>query len=439
MESSQLSQTLVVTSPEQLELFNPIENKKEIRVDNTFARSLYLIDEQFEEDSVLIKSLIIFFHNEIQNNIFGVSSFDVSRFAKQMGYLPDNLNAMHPNPVQLRGKTKAEIDIMKAKEIADPVQFKIWDSNLENALYVLSTNTVNVKYGKTVVDDGDFSMVTGLSGQRYLKSIQMTLKKTKNVTKKVYMYELDPDFVQKTLSLYSYIDLSKIALFQKRRLDNLYLFVSSNIASILHEAKLQGIQKGDGYIEQDFILYFNMAKRLLGTNCKLEKENKRAIKKKLDEFNLLLTEDDFKIEPEWMKGENNMTYYQINLHLKIPKSRIKTDKEEQEDKTRMMNEVSFFNLFHILFKLTNSQAYYTSTMVDKVLAFNDWLKDDTKDYEDKLDMIKTSNKQVYGTVEKPSFVSEKQIYQRALKGLQEVNIINNAFKGNLVQLEEKNK
>lgn len=419
---------------ERVELLNPLSPISNIRFSYNFSSTLYLIDEQFADTASLIKSLIIFFHNEIQNNLFGFGSFDVAKFAKFMGYSVTYLNLIHPCPEQLKGKSEAEIAMLRAKEKAEPEKYKIWDSYLENALYILSTQSVNIKYGSKIDMGEDKYVSSGIVTQRYLSSISMFLKKGQRREKKVYQYQLEPEFLNSTRKFYTYMDFNKVLKFKAEGLDNIYMFVSSYICNFLNQQRKAGQKKGEGYFEADFFLFFDMCKKLLNVSCKQEKENKRKIKIKLDKFRLFLSPDDFMIDPEWVPvSETSKSCYKVNLHLKIPKSRLLSDEEENSRRERLFYESCFYRLYNELFPKYYYEIYSMGTLADKVITFSKWLKDDTLDYDDKIHTITYVRNELFGVQQKPSFLSEDTISKRYFNHLKEINIEKNAF-GQYAQL-----
>lgn len=424
--------------PEQLCLFNPLDTKTDIRVGNTFARGLFLIDEQFPEDSRLIKSLILFFHNEVQNNIFGCSSFDVNSFAELMGFEVSNLNAKHPNPFQLkimseeqRSQLIKEEERSKKKWESDrlPYQAQIWDTVLENALYILCTQSIKLEYGSSVSYDDVSVINTGITGQRYLNSVEKTIQVSeKNQLKKVYSYELNKDFLISTLRMYSNIDIKKISIFRKRKLDNFYIFLSSIVNYKLYEAKSQGITKDYGFFECRYQFYYALVKRIMGLNCKSEAENKRKIQDKLTTLKTMVEPDEFSFEPEWINIDKTSRYkYDLLIKFTIPRSRIKSDEEAKQAIERTSKEVSFFNLYHTGFRDRVPELYFTGTMYDKVIGFRSWLQDDAKDFNIKLAIIEDSHEMVFGKREHSKYFNASIVYGGVLRDIKKIDIEKNAF------------
>lgn len=426
-----------IASPLQFELFSPFEFKREIRIDNVFSQSMCSIDEQFGSDAALLKSLVLFFHNEVQNNVYGIGFFDVRRFANMMGYSISSLEHKHPNPAQLSGKSVEERARMYELEKNSPEKNKIWDSNLENALFILASRSVVLSYDQPIEDSNGSSeyLSTGLSSQRYLKGVQMIFKsesKNSTVVKKIYLYELESDFIDKTLRLYQYIDISMAPYLQRKNLENIFFLLSNRVSYMLYIMSEKGVKKSDGFYDDTYSIYFSRAKRLFNCNSSVERENKRKIDRKMKELvSLLSNYSNFKISFTWEKETPNSSYsYLLVIKISISMMFIKSGEEKALNKERALNELCCIELYHSVFKDIYSDYYYQGTVISKAESYVNWLNDDEKDFDKKTQAILKCHNKIYpnhnfivlGYDTKPDTMC------RILNSLKQINSTINSFK-----------
>lgn len=391
----------VVPQAVQLELFSPLELRNEIRIDRIFSECMWNIDEQFNDDAGLIKSLIIFFHNEIQNNVYGVGFFDVKRFSEMTGYSISKLQHKHPNPIQFVGKSAADIARAYEREALEPEKEKVWDSYLENALLTLVRQNVVLNYDATFVDgsSNQFSSA-GISGQKYLDNVEMVFQKNGNkslANKKIYVYYLNKDFVDKTLKLYQYIDITIVPYLQRKNLENMFFLLANRVGFLLFEFEQKGEKKGEGWIESSYNIFFNRAKKIFCCNSAVKREDKRKIERKMKELvNIVNNNCYFKISYYWDKETNDSSFsYMLVIKFLIPKSKIRSKEERYADIQRSYDESCCIELFHSLYQEKFSENYWQATIIGKFAHYYNWLCDDSADFDDKLAVIERCHKKLY--------------------------------------------
>lgn len=383
-----------VSSPVQLELFSPLELRNEIRIDRIFSQSMWKIDEQFNEDAGLLKSLILFFHNEIQNNVYGVGFFDVKRFSEMMGYSISKLQHKHPNPRQLLGLSAVERARLYELEKQNPESNKIWDSNLENALYTLVNCNVVLNYDASFSDEqNNIINSTGISSQKYLERVDMIFQKNSEkslINKKVYIYHLDRDFVDKTLRWYQYIDISIIPFLQRKNLENIFFLLAGRVGYLLYDLERSGVKKSDQWYESSYSLYFNQAKKIFCCESAVNRENKRKIEKKMKELTELVNSQcDFKIKYHWDKEKPDSSFsYLLVISLFISGNKIKNDNDRFENSSRTEDEFCCMELYHSLYRDKFPEQYHQGTILGKFGFYFNWLCDDSVHFEEKCAIIK---------------------------------------------------
>lgn len=203
-----------------------------LRLDKNIAASIDMIwlDDLglSQEDKSLIKSVLYYICVERQTNLFGYGTLDPAHFAQVMEYTEGYLRKPHSNPLQLRSLTDDEKKRRRQIELENPEK-KVMDSLLENALYVLHTQTLQLWHGaKEVIieESGEAAKYTTLSkAYIYLTELEVTTIKRRGEPKITFRYKVDPKFTN-NLSLY-FLRFSKDAVIALRRsgIDDLYLYL----------------------------------------------------------------------------------------------------------------------------------------------------------------------------------------------------------------------
>jgi hypothetical protein len=278
------------------------------------------------EDKRLINSLIFYFCFTNQHDIFGYGKLDPQKFAEFAKYEPGHLRKKHPNPVQLRGLTEEQKNELYRQQEENP-ENRVYDSYLENALYVLHHTTLSFRESaKEVIQDGD-SVKYVIMSETYTLLPQLTtslvFKKNSGSPKVTYTYTLNQKF-RDNLSLF-FMRFEHSSIFKLRRsgLDHLYVY--------LKNMKDTFIEKSKRNEEIDRSLNFNQMCEMAGVP-RYNKEgemfkNPRDIKYKLNKvFEKLNTDTDLKFSIKWSKaGKNAKGNYVPNICF-----------EEEKEKTHHM-------------------------------------------------------------------------------------------------------
>lgn len=419
--------------PIQLDLFSPFTYNPEIRISKTFAHSVFSFDEQFKSEAGVLKSLVLFFHHEVQNNIFGMSVFDIKRFADMMNYDIKYLNSKAKNPAQHEGMDKQEIEQLYKLEEQDPIKYKVWNSVLENALWILQNKPVRLTYGGAY-NTNDIQVVrTGQYSERYIRNLEMVMVDTsgKGKKKKIYIYELDREFVTKTMRYYAFIDIRKYPALQRKGIENMYLYLIDFINSMMTQNATKALPEGESQaIQQDCTLYFSALCNIFNVGGTIEKEKKRRIKEKMAILQEVLSEDDFKITQNWVKGSADSKYsYNLHLKIEIPKDRIKTKKEQEKDRQRNFKDLCYMRLFHETFSRLYPEIYYEEGTLVRIASFYNWLCNDEANMPEKIAAIKASNVEVYGETATNTLLGDRSEFfaQRSLQEFKEDSSIMESF------------
>jgi len=281
-------------------------NPSSVRLDKNIATSIDMIwmDELglSQEDKSLIKSILYYICVERQTNLFGYGTLDPANFAKAMDYSEGHLRKPHPAPLQLRNLTVEEREKLKEYEKEHPEK-KLMDSYLENALYVLHTQTMQFRQGaKEIIftDDGSIAKYTTLSNTYvFLPSLKVIMLKRRGEAKITYDYAVNSKFTN-NLSLY-FLKFSKDAVISLRRSgkDDLYLHLKD-----VKDALFSKKQSKEVYDRsQNFEFLCNKAQIPLYKKDDTPKDN-RIIKRELNDVLSMINEKtDLKFTVKWAKKQ----------------------------------------------------------------------------------------------------------------------------------------
>ena len=194
--------------------------------------------DAFDCDDRLVRNIIYSIANDYEHNLLCFGHLDPVKFAKQWSYDAAYLRHRVERPYQLQHMDVTEVASYR-KRLAEGIKEsdgdgRVWDTQLENALYILSSRPISFnRYGEFSVDkDGEkenvevkshvtFTLLSNLSAFRGAHG------------KTYYVYTLNENF-EKNLTRY-YIRGEKTSLIALRScgLDSLYLYLAnlrSNLA-----------------------------------------------------------------------------------------------------------------------------------------------------------------------------------------------------------------
>jgi len=277
-----------------------------VRIDKNIASSIDMIwlDELglSQEDKSLIKSILYYICVERQTNLFGYGSIDPTHFAKVMEYPEGYLRKPHADPIQLRNLNEEEKKERKRIEKMHPEK-KIMDSMLENALYVLHTQTMQLRQGaKEVVldDDGAVAKYVTLSKSYiFLPELKITMLKRRGEAKIKYDYTVDQRF-NNNLSLY-FLRFNKDAVIALRRSgkDDLYLHLKD-----LRDALLAKKQIGEIFNRSQNFEFLCSKGQIPFFKKNGEPKDNRIVKRELNDVLSMINEKtDLKFSVKWTKKQ----------------------------------------------------------------------------------------------------------------------------------------
>lgn len=352
------------------------------RIDKNIAHNIDYISKYNNDrnivssDGGLIKNLIYFFCYSYQNNLFNFGTFDVYEFASTFGYSVKYLSTRHPAPEQFKNKTAKDISALYERQDVD-VNCKIYDSVIENALYILHTRPIIFVRGAKTVDYNNSKITYSTDSNSYLVINQLSTQKISKLTKEkggqrklrghagdknLYSYTLDKLFIE-NLSHY-YLKGARESLLQLRKssLDDLYLYLL-NLKSNL---QVKGQYQTTLNETPNFELLCSIA------HIKSIKENgdpydnkyrKRDLVKCLREIN---DKSELKFEFHWTKNPKDRHFY-------VPIFIFEQQEKKESDKER--EGVFKIRLAHELldaFRVINSAQYYSDNRNELFIA---WLRD----------------------------------------------------------------
>ena len=198
-------------------------------------------EDAFSCDDRLIRNIIYSIANDYEHNLMGFGQLDPATFAKQWNYDHAYLRHRVENPYQLRHMSDDEIHAYRTRVDAnggngdaEGEDGRVWDTQLENALYILSARPVCLNnYGEFSMEENGTKETVSVKSHATFTIISNLTAVKKSHGKTLYIYNLNENF-EKNLTRY-YIRGEKTSLIALRTcgLDSLYLYLAnlrSNLA-----------------------------------------------------------------------------------------------------------------------------------------------------------------------------------------------------------------
>jgi hypothetical protein len=363
-----------------------------IRIDKNIAHNIDLfinIDSASNEDKALIKSLIYYFCFSRQTDLFGFGTLDPKQFATALNYKEGYLRKRHPNPVQLQKLTTEEKNLLYEQEKRNPA-LKVFDSYLENALYILHTTALRFsRIAKEVIFENGRTKYTNIS-EAYilLPKLITTIVKGKGSPKISFAYDVNRNFIT-NLSLY-FLKFNKEALITLRRsgLDDLYLYLK-NFKETLQE-KLKASTAIDRSLNFNHLC--KIARIPMQKKDGLDFKNPRDIKQKLiGAFSTINEQTDLKFKVEWVKSTPNTRWKYLPLFFfedEHDKKSITYNVQRRQERMMIFEENLKYELLNY-FKQHNDE--WTEQSMLK------WLKSDENIAEKEL-AFRTAQYKTFGKI-----------------------------------------
>jgi hypothetical protein len=317
---------------------------------------------------------------------------DPKQFAIALNYNEGYLRKKHPNPLQLQKLTVEEKNLLYEQEKRNPAA-KIFDSYLENALYILHTTALRfTRTAKEVVFENGATKYTNISEAYILlpKLITTTIK-GKGSPKILFTYDINKNFIT-NLSLY-FLKFSKEALITLRRagLDDLYLYLK-NFKETLHE-KLKNSIKTNIDKSLNFNHLCKIARIPMQKKNGSDFKNPRDIKQKLiDAFKIINEQTDLKFKVEWIKSTPNTRWKYLPVFF---------FDDEQDAKISIYNNIKRhqerMTIFqeNLQYELLECFKQYNNERTEQALL--QWLRSDSNIAEKEL-AFRTAQYKTFGKI-----------------------------------------
>ncbi|HAO14127.1 MAG TPA: hypothetical protein DDE71_00950 [Tenacibaculum sp.] len=364
---------------------------KNLRIDKNIAYNVLEFKKyQDRQTQIIIKSLLIYFSYSHQIDLFGYGVLDPHDFAKKMKIDKDSLFKKHPDPKQVKDTPLGAKKLYERQEVEGCFSTaRVWDSYLENALYVLNTFPLYENFkGSTL--DGKY---IGIKNFILIREVQLHFKKTNKGrnTKIFYKYKLDEAFERNLRKFFLQTDFQKYLQFKKNNTEDFYL----TVCNIYQTYRLKQINKYYWKFE-DLLLLFNISSDL---EAKYQKRKLNTIFKK---FTGELSVQIKGLQFGWEKGKGQrwayvpfVTWDQVDMSIVKYDDNKVLDDVFKKDLRR--------NLLEVFFNQNNRRD---------ALGFLNWLLDNKVDHQLKVATYVSTysmNKKVYkgakpGTMAKQFFI-----------------------------------
>jgi hypothetical protein len=359
-----------------------------IRLDRNFAHNPNVFS-LYGEDENLVKSLLVYFCENYQKDIFGYTRLDPVKFAKALGYKSKSaLQTKVKEPYQAQIHKLKESDIRKMKESGEDLYL----TRIENALYKMMALNIMFQNKAGTYKDGHFVKIESM---RILKNCTIYTDRT-NRDKKFYDVMLDDDLIENLTHYFEHLKKDCFIKAREANLSNLYLYMLN-----LRELCLNKDEKGTPKFN-DLITLAKIA------DTYTPKDKKRYLKKKLEKLLAIDPDLDFKLKFE-AQGEHDFK----------PVISFNGAKESKEQKARRINEEklvicknyidrNLLSYFQIKYPEYCDSEEYT------MLKFEEWNKALETDKGDKL-------KEVLGGIKK--FFPNKYPHYIKYPNVKDVSVI----------------
>ena len=349
-------------------------NLNMIRADKNIAN---IISKLMEKDSYnVVVSLLMYFYHCTQNNLFGFGVLDPQNFGEVMGFTPEFLRMKHPDPIQPRVENWSKDEIKRRYELEKKYpEERIYDSLLENALYIL-TQTVNLSKGAQLVSfDEGVKYMNQIKSFQFLTDIACVYDRSKSRGKPkiFYQYALNPQILNNLNHFYfdEYIEDFVAVRKAGKNLDGLYLYLKNQ----------ENFTTGN--LENTFRASLDVLADKLQLSEKYEqKYKKREVKRAIEK--ILKVTKNFSCSLDWESAGKNARWQYIpvitfNSRFKNNQQLVEYNKEAKE----VMLQQAIFYEFLELFKNLNGSIIEADNKT-KQKHFKEWFFNSEIDYKEKL-------------------------------------------------------
>lgn len=282
---------------------------KLIQIDKNIAFNILEFDKiKDSQTRNIIKSLLIYFSEQRELDLFGFQTLDPVKFSKRFHHSRQNLFRHIEKPLYLESKQKV---------------FYKWDSYLENCLYLLASIPVFEEYR----GEDENNIIVGLRNYIILNEIRCQTSKSKGKPKKTYFYKLDINFLTNLKRFFLNINVDLYLECRKSNMEDFYL----QIMNLYNENRFGGNSSHTFRIEV-LEKYFNVSH----PNARMKK---MRITKQLDKIELFFKKYNVPIRFVWIKEANQRYPYTLNVIWEIVQKEIKT-----KEKFKVLEKRNFVEL-----------------------------------------------------------------------------------------------
>lgn len=270
-----------------------------LRIDKNIAYNVLEFHKyEDRQTQIIIKSLLIYFSYSYQVDLFGYGVLDPHAFAKKMKIDKDTLFKKHPNPKQIQDSNVSAEELYKKEEQEGRFStYRVWDSYLENAFYILNTLPLYENFKGSTLDNHQY---IGIKNFILVREVQLHFQKTNlgRNTKIFFKYKLDETFERNLRKFFLQTNFQKYIQFKKNKTEDFYL----TICNIYQTYRIKQINKFRWKLE-DLLQFFNISNKL---EIKYQKRRLNTIFKK---FEGELEKEIPGIKFGWDKGEGQRWAY----------------------------------------------------------------------------------------------------------------------------------
>ena len=204
------------------------DHNSSLRVDKNMAYNISDFKRYDKMDQIVIKNLIIYMSLTFQKNLFNLVEIDPKDFIETMKLNRSSLIQEHKNPLfyKINSKSKEELKALELKH-GRLSKYRIWDSVLENALFILQYENIISSYAQNT-NTVERVSITSFS---YIKSLHVTYKKTGKTKKIVYEYEPSDEFELSLKKFFFNITVENFVKLRSSNLEDCYLNLINRIQS----------------------------------------------------------------------------------------------------------------------------------------------------------------------------------------------------------------
>lgn len=325
------------------------------RLDRNLSNNIMYLHQAFGEDTYIISSLLCFIAWKHKHQLFNVGVLDPTEFGRMCKFQPGYLRRRHPAPAQLERLSIQEKERLyrKQEEYPDNFAYRVYDSILENALYMLYTRAIAYPGNHVMYREcGSEIQKVEIEKITFFKHLRIVFHRSKGKCKIFYEYELDESFVHNLNQYYLVCNLSSFVKLRKKRLDTLYLFIKN----LREYFRLQN--KCSDFVN------FNLLCELARINRKDKRMRKQDLKHAFEVLGTLAT---FQVKLSFLPLSPEQPFY-ISI-IDFPDLQAWSEEQVISEKQDILF-LNFVRLICVLFKKKHDYfSYMYEELIEIVLEF----------------------------------------------------------------------